>query len=327
VDLAEKFLTRNRACHKCVIGCGRETRSPKYGDAKVDGPEYETLGALGSMLMIFDLEAVIHAGHLCNIYGMDVISLGGTIGLACELFERRLLTKADTGGLEIRYGDAEMVFRLIELTARREGFGAILAEGNAALAERAGVPELSVTVNRLEVPMHDPRAYTGMAVTYALSPRGACHMEGDMFDLDLGRTGTEEIGMEMGDRHENSVQKGHTAARLQAWRNLYNSLVLCQFENPGVQPLLAAVRAATGWEIAAEDLLRLGKNIVNIKRLLNFRLGLTKSNDRLPELLLKPLDKRGTAGIVPDMPTLLAGAYAEFGWDPETGRPSEGIVP
>ena len=327
VDLAEKFLTRNRACHKCVIGCGRETRSPKYGDAKVDGPEYETLGALGSMLMIFDLEAVIHAGHLCNIYGMDVISLGGTIGLACELFERRLLTKADTGGLEIRYGDAEMVFRLIELTARREGFGAILAEGNAALAERAGVPELSVTVNRLEVPMHDPRAYTGMAVTYALSPRGACHMEGDMFDLDLGRTGTEEIGMEMGDRHENSVQKGHTAARLQAWRNLYNSLVLCQFENPGVQPLLAAVRAATGWQIAAEDLLRLGKNIVNIKRLLNFRLGLTKSNDRLPELLLKPLDKRGTAGIVPDMPTLLAGAYAEFGWDPETGRPSEGIVP
>jgi aldehyde:ferredoxin oxidoreductase len=212
--MAEKFMTRNRACHKCVIGCGRETRSETYGDPKVDGPEYETIGTLGSLLMIFDLQAVIHAGHLANLYGLDVISLGVTIALACELFERGLLTKADTGGLEIRYGDPEMVFRLIELTARREGFGAILAEGNAALAEHAGAPELSATVNRLEVPMHDPRAYVGMAVTYALSPRGACHMQGDMFDLDMGRTGLEEIGLEMGDRHENSVEKGRTAAGL-----------------------------------------------------------------------------------------------------------------
>src|SRR5512141_2891049 len=213
VDLAEKYLTRNTACHKCPIACGRETQSPLYQDTKVDGPEYETVGALGSLLMIFDLEAVIHAGHLCNVYGMDIISLGVTIGLACELFERGLLTTVDTGGLEIRYGDPEMLFRLIELTGRREGFGAVLAEGNAALAERAGVPELSATVNRLELPMHDPRAYLGMAVTYALSPRGACHMEGDMFDLDLGRTGLEEIGLEMGNRHENSLEKGRTAAR------------------------------------------------------------------------------------------------------------------
>ena len=143
--------------------------------------------------MIFDLQAVIHANHLCNLHGMDVISLGVTIGLACELFERGLLSAADTGGLDIRYGDAEMVFRLIELTASREGFGAVLAEGNAALAERVGVPELSVTVNRLEVPMHDPRAIVGMAVTYALSPRGACHVEGDMHVLDLGVSNMEAI--------------------------------------------------------------------------------------------------------------------------------------
>ncbi len=327
VDLAEKYLTRNTACHKCIIACGRETQSPTYQDAKVDGPEYETIGAFGSLLMIFDLEAVIHAGHLCNIYGMDIISLGVTIGLACELFERGLLTLEDTGGLKICYGDAEMVFRLIEMTARREGFGAVLAEGNAALAERAGVPELSATVNRLEVPMHDPRAYIGMAVTYALSPRGACHMEGDMFDLDLGRTGLEEIGLEAGDRHESSVERGGVAARLQAWRNLYNSLVLCQFENPGVQVLRDAINACTGWNLAAEDLVTLGKNIVNIKRMLNFKLGMTKANDRLPDLLLKPLETGGTAGCVPDMAALLAGAYAEFGWDPDTGYPLEGPLP
>ena len=325
VDMAEKFLRRNTACHKCIIACGRETRSPAFSDEKVDGPEYETIAALGSLLMLFDLEAVIHAGHLCNLYGMDVISLGVTIGLACELFERGLLTPADTEGLEIRYGDTQMVFRLIELTARREGFGAALAEGNAALAERARVPELSATVNRLEVPMHDPRAYLGMAVTYALSPRGACHMEGDMYELDLGRNVTEDIGLVPGNRHENGFQKGRMAARLQAWRNLYNALTLCEFENPPVPLLVGALNAATAWDLAAEDLIPLGKRIVNVKRLLNFKLGLTKANDRLPELLLKPLEKGGTKGLVPDMPALLAGAYAEFGWDLETGRPPDEI--
>ena len=325
VDMAQKYLRRNTACHKCVIACGRETCAPAYENEKVDGPEYETLGALGSLLMIFDLQAVIHANHLCNLYGMDTISLGVTIGLACELFERGLLTVADTGGLEIRYGDAEMVFRVIELTACREGFGAVLAEGNAALAERAGAPQLSATVNRLEVPMHDPRAYLGMAVTYALSPRGACHMEGDMFMLDMGQSNMESLGMTMGVRHENSEAKGRMAARLQAWRNLYNSLTLCQFENPAVSLLTQAVNAATGWNVVADDLMSMGKDIVNIKRLLNFKLGLTRANDRLPELLLKPLEKGGSKGIVPDLPTLLRGAYAEFGWDPKTGRPAEEV--
>jgi len=325
VDLSEKYLTRNTACHKCVIACGRQTQSPTYNDSKVDGPEYETVGALGSLLMIFNLEAVIHAGHLCNLYGLDIISMGVTLGLACELFERGLLTSADTGGLEIRYGDAEVVFHLIELTARREGFGAVLAEGNAALAESAGVPELSATVNRLEVPMHDPRAYLGMAVTYALSPRGACHMQGDMFNLDLGQSNHEDVGLEPGDRHDNTFEKGRTAARLQAWRNLYNSLTLCQFENPGVQPLLAVINTATGWGLEAEDLMTLGKRIVNIKRLVNFKLGLTRANDRLPDLLLKPLKEGGSAGYLPDMPTLLAGAYTEFGWDAESGRPLEDL--
>ena len=323
VDMAERYLQRNTSCHKCIIACGRETRAPVYNDDKVDGPEYEAVGALGSLLMIFDLQAVIHASHLCNLYGLDVISLGVTLGLACELFERGLLTAADTGGLDIRYGDAEMVFRLIELTARRQGFGAVLAEGNAALAERAGVPELSATVNRLEVPMHDPRAYLGMAVTYALSPRGACHMQGNLYDLDLGQSNTEDIGLVPGDRHDTSLEKGRTAARLQAWRNLYNSLILCQFENPPVPLLVAALNAATGWDLVADDLMTLGKRIVNVKRRLNFKLGLSRADDRLPELLLKPLQEGGAAGFVPDMPALLAGAYAEFGWDAESGRPPE----
>jgi len=151
-------------------------------------------------------------------------------------------------------------------------------------------------------------------------------MEGNMFDLDLGQSNLEEVGLVMGDRHENSIEKGRMAARLQAWRNLSNSLTLCQFENPPVPLLLAALNAATGWDLAAEDLITLGKRIVNIKRRLNFKLGMTKADDRLPDLLLKPLEKGGAKDIVPDMSTLLAGAYAEFGWDPLTGCPHEDSV-
>ena len=322
VLMVDQYQNRSVACYRCPIACGRETRAPSYGVDKVDGPEYETLGALGSLAMVDDLEAVIYAGHLCNVYGLDTISTGCTIALACEMSERGILGPGDTGGLEIHYGDVEMIHKLIELIARREGFGDVLAEGSATLAERFGVPELAVTVNRLELPMHDPRAFVGMAATYALSPRGACHMEGDMYGVDTGQGPAIELGILPGDRFEMTAEKGAIVARHQAWRNLYNALTLCQFQNPGVERLLAALNAATGWGLKLDDLMTLGKRIVTLKRVLNFRRGLACADDRLPELLLQPLEEGGTEGTVPDMEVLLSGAYSEYGWDPETGMPT-----
>jgi len=321
VLMVDQYQNRNTACYRCPIACGRETRAPSYGVEVVDGPEYETLGAFGSLMMVDDLEAVIYAGHLCNVHGLDTISAGATIALASEMFERGIVTAEDTGGLEIRYGDVDVIHRLIEMMARREGFGDALAEGSAALAERFGVPELAATVNRLEVPMHDPRAFGGLAVTYALSPRGACHMEGDMYSVDTGQGPALELGILPGDRFEATEEKGRISARQQAWRNLYNALTLCQFQNPGVERLLAALNTVTGWGLEAEDLMTLGKRFVTLKRLLNLRRGLTRADDRLPGLLLKPLGG-GTEGAIPDVETLLAGAYAEYGWDPETGSPT-----
>ncbi len=326
VLLTDRYLNRRMACYRCPIACGRETRAPRYGLEKVDGPEYETVGALGTMLMIADLEAVIYAGHLCNVYGLDTISTGGTIALACELMEQGILTPADTGGLDIRFGDAETVHRLISMMARREGFGDVLAEGSAALAARYGVPERAIVVNRLEVPMHDPRAFVGMAVTYALSPRGACHLEGDMYGVDIGQGPAVELGIIPGDRFETTEEKGRIAARQQAWRNLYNAMILCQFQNLGVEPVRAALSAATGWDLSLEDLLEAGKRIVTLKRVLNMRRGLTRADDRLPAPLLKPLESGGAAGVVPDLAVLLAGAYAEHGWDPQTGAPTEAAL-
>ncbi|RLC61013.1 MAG: aldehyde ferredoxin oxidoreductase [Chloroflexota bacterium] len=322
VLMVEQYQNKNTACYRCPIACGRETRALRYGVEKVDGPEYETLAALGSLTMVDDLEAVIYAGHLCNLHGLDTISTGVTIALASEMFERGILTPADTGGLEIRYGDVQALHRLIEMMARREGFGNVLAEGSVALAERFGVPELAVTVNRLEVPMHDPRAFVGMAVAYALSPRGACHLQGDMYGVDTGQGPPIELGIVPGDRFEATEEKGRIAARQQAWRNLYNALILCHFQNTGVERLLAALNGVTGWGLEADGLMTLGKRIVTLKRLLNLRRGITRADDRLPDLLLKPLDSGGTEGTVPEVETLLAGAYAEYGWDPETGAPT-----
>jgi len=322
VLMTEQYLNRRTACYRCPIACGRETRAPTYGLTKVDGPEYETLGALGSLAMVDNLEDVIYAGHLCNLYGLDTMSVGCTIALACEMFERGILTTASTGGLDIRYGDIKMTHRLVDMIARREGFGSVLAEGSAALAKKFGVPELAVVVNRMEVPMHDPRAFSGMTVSYALSPRGACHMEGDMYGVDMGQGPAVELGIEPGDRFDSSEEKGHTAARQQAWRNLYNSLILCQFQNPGVDKVLAALGSVTGWGLGVGDLMTLGKRIVTIKRMLNLRLGVTRADDRLPNLLLQPLKDGGTEAHVPDVDRMLLGAYAEFGWDATTGRPS-----
>ena len=144
-----------------------------------------------------------------------------------------------------------------------------------------------------------------------------------MYSVDMGANSPLELGVLPGDRFESTEEKGRIAARQQAWRNLYNAMTLCQFQNPGVERVLAALNGATGWGLEAEDLLVLGKRIVTLKRLLNLRRGLTCADDRLPDLLLEPLEDSGTEGVVPDLGMLLAGAYAEYDWDLETGMPTE----
>jgi aldehyde:ferredoxin oxidoreductase len=320
--MAEEFLNRGVACYRCPIACGRETRTVKYKLDTVDGPEYETVAAFGSLALVDDLEGVIYAGHLCNLHGLDTISTGSTIALACDLFEKGLITLEDTGGLDIRFGDVETSHHLIELIAHRQGFGNLLAEGSAALASHFGVPEMSATVRKLEIPMHDARAFSGMAPIYALSPRGACHLQGDMYGVDTGQGPATELGILPGDRFESSEEKGAITARAQAWRSIYNALTVCHFMNPPASQIQKALTAATGWEYSLEDLLLAGKRIFTIKRMLNLKLGSTAEDDRLPEFMLKSLPAGGTSGFVPELKPLLKGAYQEHGWGPDSGLPT-----
>jgi len=313
VRMTDEFLVRGRSCFGCTVACGRETRSPQYGLDCVDGPEYETLGALGSLLEIDDLEAVIYANHLCNTLGLDTISTGVTLALACELAEDGLLSKKDAGEVDLRFGSTEMLETVIPLIASREGVGELLAGGSAALAGRCGVPERAVTVKRLEAPMHDPRAFSGMAVSYALSPRGACHMQGDVYSVETGQLSAPELGIEPGDRLESSVEKGRMAARTMIWRTVYNALNLCQFVNPTPERILKAIEQTTGWSLSPEDLLQSGREILRLKREINRKRGMDQQDDRLPDVFLRGLPEGGTQGVIPDLGLLLAGAHSELG--------------
>jgi aldehyde:ferredoxin oxidoreductase len=318
--MADTILIRNRACHRCAVACGRETRLERFGAPVADGPEYETIGAYGTLLLVDDLEAVSYAGHLCNAYGLDTISAGVTIAFMYYLFDQGIVTAKDLDGLEPRWGDIGPALRMTELIGRREGIGDLLAEGSRIVGRHFGVEELAVQVNGMEVPMHDPRAYVGMGLTYATSPRGACHMQGDMYMLDNGEM-VEELGQEAGDKGDNSPAKARMAALRQDWRAVTNALIQCHLVNPPLEHLLGMLNAATGWDVDAGELGRIGARSFNLKRLLNFRLGLPAGADRLPKLLMQPLAEGGAAGVTPDMDVLLPAYYAARGWD-DQGRPT-----
>jgi aldehyde:ferredoxin oxidoreductase len=249
---------------------------------------------------------------------MDTISAGNTIALAYLLFERGLLDRQDTGGLELRWGDASPCFTLLEQMARREGFGALLAQGSLALAAHYGAAELAVQVNNLEVPMHDPRAFSGLTLSYLISPRGACHNASDYFNIELGGS-QDDVGVPMTQRHEDGG-KAQYIARHHHWRSACNSFPVCFLSVVPAETLLGLLAAATGHPWTLEEALLAGERGWNLKRLYNLRLGWTRESEKLPHLLRQPLDG-GQMGHVPDEALMLEEYYAASGWDLQTGAP------
>jgi len=318
--MAETILTGISACHACGIACGRVVKLP--GDEeKRKGPEYETVVGFGPNLLIDDLPFITRMGELCDRYGLDVISLSNTLGLAFKLYEEGTINNEDTDGLVLEWGDTAVVEKLVNLTAQLKGFGAWLAEGSLALARRFGVEEAAVQVNGLEVAYHDPRAASGSALVYATSPRGACHNQSDYFLPDLFGQTEESLGMEFFERHA-GAEKAANVAIHQNWRTVSNALVICIFANVSPQMVLDLVNAATGQDYALAELLQAGERGWNLKRVINNRLGLTKTNDKLPQALLEPYPDGGSAGYVIPFAEMLAAYYAARDWDPETGFPS-----
>jgi aldehyde:ferredoxin oxidoreductase len=324
-EMADTILTGTKACQACVIACGREVQvkeGPYQTDGRSKGPEYETICAFGSQLLIDDLPAITALGDRCDRYGMDTISAGSVIGLAHLLFERGIITETDTGGLTLRWGDPEPVFRLLDQIAENNGgFGALLAKGSKALAAHYGCEDLAAQVNGLDIAMHDPRAFAGQALAYVTSPRGACHNQSDYFNIDMGGA-MDEIGVPMTDRFE-SAGKAALVARHQSWRTVCNALVMCFFAVVPAQTVADLINAAVGQAWSLDDLLRIGERAWNLKRVINLRYGLTPASEKLPKLLLESLPDGGQEGHVPDMDVLLDEYYAACDWDRATGWPSK----
>ncbi|MCQ3938021.1 MAG: aldehyde ferredoxin oxidoreductase [Chloroflexi bacterium] len=316
--MTESILVGQSACQGCVIACGRVV---DLGDGRRrKGPEYETVVGFGPNLLIENLDEVVRLGELCDKHGLDTISASNTIGLAFHLFEMGRITPQDTGGLILRWGDFSAAESLIRMIARREGIGNVMADGSRALAKAFGAEDEAMQVNGLETAYHDPRGVSGMALSYATSPRGACHNQSDYFFVDWGHT-HEEIGIEFFDRHAHA-EKAANVAKHQDWRTHFNSVLICIFANVPPQTQADLLNAQLGLNLTAADLMKSGERAWNLKRVINNRLGLTRANDTLPKGFLEPYQEGGSAGYVPDFPAMLAAYYEARGWDWETGKPT-----
>jgi aldehyde:ferredoxin oxidoreductase len=320
-SIAESILVGTSACHACVIACGRVVRLEDGEKRK--GPEYETLVGFGPNLWYDDPAQITKLGELCDRYGMDTISMSNTIGLVYRLNEMRVISQEEAGGAPLDWGDPESMETLLHQTIQRDGLGEWIAKGSRELGKHFGHEEEAVQVNGLEVPYHDPRGSSGMALVYATSPRGACHNQSDYFLIDMGQA-LLNLGIKVMDR-QGGAEKAQNVALHQDWRTVANSLVQCVFANVPAETVVDLVNASSGLDWQLADLMRSGERGWNLKRAINNRLGLTRKNDKLPKALLQPYEDHPASanGYAPDFDNMLEAYYEVRGWDSKTGYPKK----
>jgi aldehyde:ferredoxin oxidoreductase len=282
-------------CFACAVACKKEVKvkepwnvNPAYG-----GPEYETLASLGSNCGVSDLKAVCKANELCQRYSIDTISTGVTISFAMECFEHGLLTKEDTDGMDLSFGNAESMVKMVELIGEKSGLGALLAEGVKRAAEQIGngAEEFAVHVKGQEVPMHDPRLKRGEALGYAVSPTGADHVHNihDTFLYPKLPKSYNSLGvLEAVPIEDFGPKKVRLYKYVGEWRTLNNFLVMCLFTPWNVTQKVEIVRSVTGWNTTAFELMKVVERGNTLARIFNLREGFTEKDDWLPPRFFKP---------------------------------------
>ncbi|MGM0603813.1 MAG: aldehyde ferredoxin oxidoreductase family protein [Bacillota bacterium] len=315
--LAEDLLIKNKACFGCAIACGRVTEVPsgKY-KGKGEGPEYETLWAFGPDCGIDNLEAITKANFLCNDLGLDTITMGTTIACAMDMQEDGVLSREETG-LDLEFGNEDVIIEATKLTAEKKGFGAKLARGSYRLAEEYGVPEYSMSSKKQEYPAYDPRGSQGMGLEYATSNRGGCHVRGYM-------TSPEILGLPQKLDPDTTEDKAFWTKTFQDLTAAVDSAGLCLFNTfaIGGDEVYRLLNYATGFEYTEEDLMKAGERIWNLERLFNYKAGITKEDDTLnPRLLNVPIKSGPRAGNVVKLDEMLTEYYQLRGWN-EKGIPS-----
>ena len=327
VKMTQQYLTRPHACHTCPVGCKRivEVKDGPYQVKEGPGPEYESCASFGSVLMIDDLAAVIKANELCNRYGLDTISCGGSIALAMDCFENGLITKEDTDGIDLTWGNADAVLAMVHKIASRDGFGSILAEGSKRAAQKIGknAVDYSVEVKGLEAPMHDPRFRHGMGLAYATSVRGACHLQHLNTTIEANLLICPEIGLHGGYVEKVSDRKAEMTFISENLGMVVNAMILCHFVLPSlqIQELPDVLRMTSGFDYDLKEMMECGERSWLLKRGLCNLMGTKAEDDRLPKRILTPTTEGGAAGSVPDIETMLREYYGVRSLDAE-GRPT-----
>jgi len=323
-EQADKFQTEHTACFGCPIRCRKilQIKEGKYLYDRVEGPEYETLIALGAMMGLdLDMSTAVYLNELCNGYGFDTISSGASAGYAYYLYNLGVISEEDTGGLKLTWGNIDAAIELLHLIGKNQGFGAILAGGTKRMALRYGRPlGEAVQTKGLEIPMHDPRAFHSMGLVYATSPRGADHNKSDGYQVDNG-VGHPDLGLNAADHWGD--EKAAMVEKSQNFRALTDSLGICHFAIIPFNLLVGMINASTGWDTDMDQLLKAGERIFQLQRALSCKLGITCKDDVLPELVLRPIPDSGQEGHVPNMEKMLPEYYALRDWDSATGKPSK----
>jgi aldehyde:ferredoxin oxidoreductase len=334
--MAETILKERDTCFGCVVRCKRVvevTEGPFPVDPRYGGPEYETIATMGSYCGVSDLAAVARANQLCNMYGMDTITCGATVAWAMDCFERGLITEADTGGIELRFGNARALVEMVERIGKREGFGRVLGEGSARAAEALGVGEdLVVAVKNHELPAHMPQVKRSLALIYAVNPFGADH-ESSEHDPSYRWYPDRMAELDLLDPQPSKVlnpEKVRYALYTQFLYSAMDSISVCLFVfgpawhlyGPG--QLVEAVRAVTGWNVSLWELMKVGERRLNLLRAFNSREGVGAEADTVPPKLLIPLKGGKSDGVVVTVEEVEAAKalyYRMAGWDVD-GKPT-----
>jgi len=332
-----ELLTARRSCYACAIRCKREIRVDGEPSA-YGGPEYETIGSLGSNCGVGDIHAIAKANELCNAYMLDSISTGMSISFAMECFEHGLLTLEDTDGVDLHFGNAEAMVMMVEWIALRKGIGDLLAEGVKRAAEKIGgdAHYFALHVKGQELPMHEPRGKYNVGMGYAISEIGADHL---VVAHDGMLANAEGIPFKNAKPLGITEPQSVLSLNNEKMRQFYILEKVTSFEKVigycffGPAPrsyikmdeVVDSVNAATDWDVTLDDLLEVGERATNMARVFNYREGFARKDDTLPERLFSPLESgalKGESYPRDEFESALTVLYGLKGWDQETGCPT-----
>jgi len=327
-----KYRIKKFSCPGCPVACKGVVRidEGQYQVSEMEKPEYESMGALGLMCLNDNLEAVIKAINMCDRYGMDTIAVGTTIAFAMECYERGIINKQDTGGIELAWGNAPAMINIVDEMGRRAGFGAVLADGVKRAAEQIGrgSEEYAMHVHGAEIPMHNPRQFpgSGLAIAYTCDPTPARHMQGrGISSLEFGHVlGTYPEFQVAKVKTNDFENKGLIYRTANSWWQFGDACGLCAFVVlTGTLPIVDFISAATGWDFTASELLVAGERIQTLRHAFNFREGIKPQDFNLPKRIAEPPSMGPLKEVHIPFDTIKRVYPKAMSWDSDTGEPSE----